>query len=173
MTSSRRWVKPITWWEWKRMRMHLKLLSTRMSIYQVSLSVVHNPFKKSGASKKGVFTCAFAPWNSVVYLCIIFVSMHSIFALPGWRHECSLKQMRVSHYIGVPSRAWDEETWVLKKDALRPSNSSSRWNTRWYRETHNYICRWISRRILNIFWILIVTRDICPSLIWSFNFRTN
>ena len=27
----------------------------------------------------------------VVYLCIIFVCMHSIFALPGWRHECSLK----------------------------------------------------------------------------------
>ena len=35
---------------------------------------------------------------TVVYLCINFVSMHSFFALPGWRHECSLKQMRVSHF---------------------------------------------------------------------------
>ena len=31
----------------------------------------------------------------VVYLCINFVSMQSIFALPGWRHECSVKKMRV------------------------------------------------------------------------------
>ena len=31
-------------------------------------------------------------WWSVVYLCIIFESMHSIFALPGWRHECILRK---------------------------------------------------------------------------------
>ena len=28
----------------------------------------------------------------VVYMCIIFESMHSIFALPGWRHKCILKK---------------------------------------------------------------------------------
>ena len=28
----------------------------------------------------------------VVYLCIIFESMNSIFALPGWRHKCILKK---------------------------------------------------------------------------------
>ena len=38
-------------------------------------------------------------WNGeVVYLCIIFVSMHSIFALPGWRHKCILKKDGVSHF---------------------------------------------------------------------------
>ena len=31
-------------------------------------------------------------YKPVVYLCIIFESMHSIFALPGWRHECILKK---------------------------------------------------------------------------------
>ena len=25
---------------------------------------------------------------SVVYMCIIFVCMHSVFGLPGWRHVC-------------------------------------------------------------------------------------
>ena len=28
----------------------------------------------------------------VVYLCIIFESMHIIFALPGWRHKCILRK---------------------------------------------------------------------------------
>ena len=35
--------------------------------------------------------------NQVVYLCIIFKSMHIIFALPGWRHACILKKEGVSH----------------------------------------------------------------------------
>ena len=38
-----------------------------------------------------------ATWR-VVYLCIIFFRMHSIFALPGWRHECILQKVRVSHF---------------------------------------------------------------------------
>ena len=47
--------------------------------------------------------CVFANWMAsagickVVYLCIIFYSMHSIFALPGWRHECILKKQGVSN----------------------------------------------------------------------------
>ena len=35
---------------------------------------------------------AHAERTAVVYLCIIFESMQSIFSLPGWRHECILKQ---------------------------------------------------------------------------------
>ena len=31
-------------------------------------------------------------------MCIIFESMHSIFALPGWHHECILKKEGVSHF---------------------------------------------------------------------------
>ena len=43
------------------------------------------------------FTKLFYPRSSlqaelVVYLCIIFESMHTIFALPGWRHKCILKK---------------------------------------------------------------------------------
>ena len=34
----------------------------------------------------------------VVYMCFIFESMHSIFALPGWRHRCILKKEGVSHF---------------------------------------------------------------------------
>ena len=34
----------------------------------------------------------------VVYLCIICYSMHSIFALPGWRYECMLIKKGVSHF---------------------------------------------------------------------------
>ena len=37
------------------------------------------------------------PLGTVVYLCILFYSMHSIFALPGWRYECILKK-GVSHF---------------------------------------------------------------------------
>ena len=34
----------------------------------------------------------------VVYLCIIFSSMNSIFALPGWRCKCILKKEGVSRF---------------------------------------------------------------------------
>ena len=37
-------------------------------------------------------------WSIVVYLCIIFESMHSIFALPGWHHKFILKKEGVSHF---------------------------------------------------------------------------
>ena len=44
--------------------------------------------------------CLFHWCIRVGYLCIIFVSMHSIFALPGGCHECILKKEGVSH-IGL------------------------------------------------------------------------
>ena len=44
--------------------------------------------------------------HRVVYLCIIFVCMHSIFALPGWHHKCSLKKERVSHFGLVYVNKW-------------------------------------------------------------------
>ena len=31
-------------------------------------------------------------------MCIIFESTHSIFALPGWHHKCTLKKEGVSHF---------------------------------------------------------------------------
>ena len=44
----------------------------------------------------------------VVCMCIIFVCIHSVYALPGWRHVCSLKKMRVGHFGLVCW--WREET---------------------------------------------------------------
>ena len=46
------------------------------------------------------FSCVNARFccNKVIYLCIIFVNMHSIFTLPGWRHECILKKEGVSQF---------------------------------------------------------------------------
>ena len=40
------------------------------------------------------------PWQNmkVVYFCIIFKCMHSIFGIPGWRHTCILKKEGVSHF---------------------------------------------------------------------------
>ena len=39
----------------------------------------------------------------VVYLCIIFYSMHSIFALPGWRHKCILPCEYLQYLVADPT----------------------------------------------------------------------
>ena len=44
------------------------------------------------------FTATFVLKSLVVYMWFIFYSMHNIFALPGWRHECILKKDEVSHF---------------------------------------------------------------------------
>ena len=70
-----------------------------------------------------------------VYSCIIFVSMHSIFALPGSRHKCSLKKMRVSHFglvfrwkDGDKQCRWEgkKKKGILFKHILRCASHSDR-----------------------------------------------
>ena len=58
-----------------------------------------NPAALTTTPKKFLFDAAIVSSirRVAVYLCIIFESMHSIFAPPGWRHERILKKEGVSH----------------------------------------------------------------------------
>ena len=74
------------------------------------------------------------PGPEVVYLCIIFKCMHSIFGLPGWRHACILKNEGVSH-LGLVFWWKDGDDWcrwegeksmhlkMIHKYTTRDSNS--------------------------------------------------
>ena len=51
--------------------------------------------------------------TSVVYLCVIFFSMHSIFALPGWCHECILRKV---FRTGILVKGWSTGEKVKKRE---------------------------------------------------------
>ena len=50
----------------------------------------------------------------VLYLDIIFYSMHNIFALPGWRHECIFTQVDHKDTLGIIKERRIERTCILK-----------------------------------------------------------
>ena len=56
--------------------------------------------------------------------------MHSIFALPGWRHECNLKKVGVS----------DSSTWVGCKKTVGNSKSIDTISCDTLIETETEIC---------------------------------
>ena len=66
------------------------------------------------------FLCLDFCLHLVVYLCIIFYSIHSIFALPGWHHVSILRKRGVSYFglilkiKGIAHRCLRAETRPLR-----------------------------------------------------------
>ena len=72
----------------------------------------------SSNDNKAIIISIFSPIMraQVVYLCIIFYSMHFIFALPGWRHKCILKRDRFTTCFktcGTNSWVFSERFFII------------------------------------------------------------